>query len=67
MIRQIILFLLGILISSISLMFIIIYLNLLKMNFTIFDYIKYIFTHIECLMILIGILFIKLSFKKRYK
>jgi hypothetical protein len=64
MIRQIILFILGILISSTSLMFIIIYLNLLKMGFSFIEYIKYILTHLECLMLILGILLIKLSLKK---
>lgn len=64
MIRQIILFLLGIFISSISLMFIIIYLNLLKMGFTLYEYIKYILTHFECIMLIFGILLINISLKK---
>ena len=55
---------------SISLMFIIIYLNLIKMNYTFIEYIKYIFTHLECLMLIPGIIMIYISLKnsiKKYK
>ena len=45
-------------------MFIIIYLNLLKMGYTFIEYIKYICNRLECLSLLIGILLIFISFKK---
>ena len=67
MIRHILLFILGILLNSISLMFIIIYLNLLKMNYTFVEYLKYIITNMECLLFIPGILFIKISLKKCIK
>lgn len=67
MIRHILLFILGILLNSISLMFIIIYLNLLKMNYTFIEYLKYIITNIECLLFIPGILLIKISLKKCIK
>ena len=53
--------------TSYSLMFIIIYLNLLKMGFSFLDYLKYIFTRFECLMIFLGIILIYLSFRKEKK
>ena len=64
MLKKITLFILGILITSYSLMFIIIYLNLIKMGYSFFDYIKYVFTKIECLSLIIGIILICLSFRK---
>lgn len=65
MFKKIIMFICGIIITSYSLMFIIIYLNLLKMGYSIIEYLKYIFTHLECLMIFVGILLIILSLKKK--
>ena len=45
-------------------MFIIIYLNLLKMNYTFIEYLIYILTHAECLIIFMGIILIVISFRK---
>lgn len=67
MIRHILLFILGILLTSISLMFIIIYLNLLKMNYSFIEYLKYVLTNLECLLFIPGILLIKISLKKCIK
>jgi hypothetical protein len=67
MLKKIVMFIIGINICSISLMFIIIYLNLLRMNYNFIDYIKYIFTHFECLMFIIGLILIKFSLKKSIK
>ena len=67
MIKNLILRLVGILITSYSLMFIIIYLNLLNMNYSLIDYILYILTHIECLIIFLGIILIIISLRKEKK
>ena len=67
MIKRIFLFIFGVLMCSYSLMFIIIYLNLLKMEFTFLDYIKYMINSIECLIIIPGILLIILSLRKKNK
>ena len=67
MLKKIVCFILGIFMTSYSLMFIIIYLNLLKMGFSFLDYLKYIFTRFECLMIFLGIILIYLSFRKEKK
>lgn len=48
-------------------MYIVIYLNLLRMGYTLIEYVKYTLTHFECLKIFIGIILILLSFKKGYK
>lgn len=50
--------------TSYGLMFIIIYLNLLKMNYTFIEYLIYILTHAECLIIFMGIILIAISFRK---
>lgn len=67
MLKRIVCFILGIILTSYSLMFIIIYINLIKMGYSFIEYIKYIFTRIECLLIILGIILIIVSFKKRIK
>jgi len=67
MLKRIFCFILGIIITSSSLMYIVIYLNLLRMGYTLIEYVKYTLTHFECLKIFIGIILILLSFKKGYK
>lgn len=67
MLKKIICFILGVFITSYSLMFIIIYLNLLKMGLTFIEYLKYIITRYECLLIILGIILICLSFRKEKK
>ena len=64
MIKKLILRLTGILMTSYGLMFIIIYLNLLKMNYTFIEYLIYILTHAECLIIFMGIILIAISLRK---
>ena len=54
---------LGIVLTSIGLTFIILDLNLLVINYTIFEYLIYLFTHLSSLLFLIGILIIYLSIK----
>ena len=65
MLKRLVCFILGIVITSYSLMFIIIYMNLIKMGYTFLEYIKYIFTRVECLSIFIGIILICISLRKR--
>ena len=67
MIKRIVSFILGILLCSNSLTFIIIYLNLLKMEYSFTDYFRYITHSFECLTFIIGIPLIILSFKKSIK
>ena len=52
------LLLLGIILTSMGLTFIILDLNLLIINYSILDYIIYIFTHLSTLLFFIGILII---------
>ena len=52
------LLLLGIILTSVGLTFIILDLNLLIINYSILDYIIYIFTHLSTLLFFIGILII---------
>ncbi len=67
MLKKIVYFVLGIIMTSYALMFIIIYLNLLKMGYSFLEYLKYIFTRFECLILFLVILLICLSFRKDKK
>lgn len=60
-------FIAGVFLTSYGLTFIIIYLNLLNMGYTLFGYIKYILTHFECLIIILGIILLYLSFERKDK
>lgn len=67
MLKRIIYFILGIIITSSALMYIVIYLNLLRMGYSMLDYIKYVLSSIECTKVFIGIILIILSLKKGRK
>jgi len=59
-------FIIGLLFAVIGLSYIIIYLNLLVMGYTFWDYLGYIFGKFECLSFFIGYVLILLSlFTKR--
>ncbi len=65
MLLRIFLFIIGVLISSLSLMFLILYSNLFNMGYNFFEYLNFISKRIECLMLFIGILLIIVSMYKR--
>ena len=67
MIKRIVFFIFGVLLSSYSLMLWIIYLNLLKMGYSFLDYLRFIFTNLECLLIFLGILLIYISLRRNNK
>ena len=67
MLKRIIYFILGIIITSSALTYIVIYLNLLRMGYSMLDYVKYVLSSIECTKIFIGIILIILSLKKGRK
>jgi len=58
--------LLGMLVSSIGLMFIFLYSNLLTLGYSFFDFVKFISTRVECLLFFIGLLIIFFT-KKGWK
>jgi hypothetical protein len=57
----------GIFISSIGLMFLILYTNLFTLGYSFLDFVKFIITRFECLLFLIGIIIILFSMKERIK
>ncbi|MBE6150865.1 MAG: hypothetical protein E7162_03480 [Firmicutes bacterium] len=61
MLKRIILFLIGFILTVIGFTFIIIYLNLTTMGYSFLEYLKYIFQRIECLFGLVGIILIIIS------
>jgi len=65
MLLRIMIFMLGILICSIGVTFIIIYLNLLNMGYSFWNYVNFIIRRIECLSFIIGIIMIYMSSFKR--
>lgn len=65
MIKKVISFIFGICICSYNMMLIIIYLNLLKMNYSFLDYLIYVVKYI--IFFIVGVIFIIISFKLRIK
>ncbi|MEG1015721.1 MAG: hypothetical protein RSE45_02180 [Bacilli bacterium] len=65
MLCKIFVFLMSIILTSVSLTFIILYAVLLNMNYSFFEYIKYIVTKPECICIIPGILLIIYLCKKK--
>ena len=55
---SIMLFLIGFGMSIIGFMYIILYLNYLSVGYSFFEYIKLIFTRLECLLSLVGLVII---------
>lgn len=64
MIYKLLLFILGIILISISLVFTILYLNLLNMGYSFFDYVNFIIRRFECYVFIIGIILIIISMRK---
>lgn len=67
--NRVVLFLIGLIMSVIGLSYIIIYLNLLVMDYNFTDYLKYICTKLECIIFFIGYVLMLLSLycKRRKK
>ena len=65
MLLRIMFFLLGVIVCSIGVTFIIIYLNLLNMGYSFWNYVNFIIRRLECLSFFIGITMIYLSSFKR--
>ena len=62
--EKIIYFFIGVFLVSISSIFLILYLNLLNMGYSFFDYLLYCFTKLECLIVIPGILILYFKFIK---
>ena len=61
--NRLFLLLLGIIISSIGLTFIILYLNLISIGYSLIDYLKYILTNFYSLLFIVGIIIIYIAIK----
>lgn len=64
MIFRLMTFFLGVILSSIGVSFIIIYLNLLNMGYNFFQYVKFISSKLECLIVFLGLILIYISLHK---
>lgn len=62
---RIVLFLLGFFLSVVGFTFMITYLNLMTIGYSFIEYLKYIMMRIECLITIVGIIFINISFYKK--
>lgn len=65
MLKRVFLFLIGFGFTVIGFTFVITYLNLTTMGYSILDYLKFIVRRIECILALIGIIFINLALYKK--
>lgn len=59
--NRIMLFILGLIMSSMGLSYIIMYLNLLVIGYSFIDYLIYIFTKLECIIFFVGYILLLLS------
>ena len=62
--KKIILLGIGILFLSISIFFMILYLNLFTLGYSFFEYVYFINSRIECLLFYIGVILIIIGLKK---
>ena len=58
---------LGIILCSTSIFFIIIYLNLFTMGYSFLEFVKFINTRVECLLLYVGIILIIYSLERKIK
>lgn len=63
--NRIISLIIGIILCSIALFFIIIYLNLLNVGYSFLEYVKFINMRIECLILYIGVFLIYKSLERK--
>ena len=64
---RLLLYILGVLLTSIGLFFFIIYLNFLTIGYTFFEFVKFISRRIEIWFLIIGIICIALSLERWIK
>lgn len=64
MLFSLIILFIGIILTSFGLTNIIIYLNLFSLGYSFINYVNYIFRRWECLVLILGVLLIIVSFKK---
>ena len=65
MLNRVFLFLLGFGLTVVGFTFIIMYLNLTTMGYTVLDYLKFIIRRMECVLAFIGIVIINISLYKK--
>ena len=62
---RVLLFLIGFGLTVIGFTFIITYLNLTTIGYSFFDYLKFIIRRLECVLAVVGIIFINISLYKK--
>lgn len=63
--NRVLLFLIGFGLTVIGFTFIITYLNLTTIGYSFFDYLKFIIRRLECVLAVVGIIFINISLYKK--
>ena len=63
--NRVLLFLIGFGLTVIGFTFIITYLNLTTIGYSFFDYLKFIIRRLECVLAVVGIIFINISLNKK--
>lgn len=61
MFLRILIYLIGLILSSTGLVFIVIYLNLMNIGYTFYDYVNFIIRRLECINLILGIIIMYLS------
>lgn len=65
--EKVVFFIIGIMLSSIGLFFMIIYANLLTLGYSFLEYVKFINMKVECLCFYLGIVIILISLERKIK
>lgn len=64
---NLVLYLIGILLCSISISFIIIYMNLINFGYNFLEYVKFISSKVEVLVLFLGLVLIYIGIKRKVK
>lgn len=65
--KQVLYFLIGLIFTIIGFVFFILYFNLFVFGYSLFSYLLFLTTRVECYFVLIGVIFILMSFRKDKK
>lgn len=64
MLSKIVLFVMGVLFCSLSLSFIVLYINMINLGYSFFEFVNFIIRRWECYLFVVGVILIIFSFKK---
>lgn len=64
---RLVLFLMGMFLTSLGLFFVVLYLNLFAMGYSLYEFVKFIIVRLECYLILIGVLIMIFTWKGKLR